>query len=238
MSSQKQIDANRENSQNSTGPTSSEGLKRSSLNSTVHGFTGQTLVLSAAEKAPYEAFVEQMRAEFRPCTAESRELLQNYTDLRWSIQQITIQQNNILAIMNVITQHHIETDDLAGLDPALEPHTRRLKTLGTYEQRRRRAAKETLALFNEVEQQHHTVQQEQLRKAAEAHEAFKKLGQAWDPKEFGFVCSLPEIEQFLATQQNKELLEMICQEAAKAPASNPGASNPRASEPRASEPRA
>ena len=85
MSTQKQIDANRENSQKSTGPTSSDGLKRSSLNSTVHGFTGQTLVLSEAEKAPYEAFVQQMKVEFRPCTAESRELLQNYTDLRWSI---------------------------------------------------------------------------------------------------------------------------------------------------------
>jgi hypothetical protein len=96
MSTQKQIDANRENSQKSTGSTSTDGLKRSSLNSTVHGFTGQTLVLSDAEKVPYEAFVQQMRVEFRPCAAESRELLQNYTDLRWSIQQITVQQNSIL----------------------------------------------------------------------------------------------------------------------------------------------
>jgi hypothetical protein len=213
MSTAKQIEANRENAQKSTGPSSSDGLKRSSLNSTVHGFTGQTLVLSAAEKAPYEAFVDQIRAEFRPSTAESRELLQNYTDLRWSIQQITVQQNNILAIMNVIVEHHIASDDLAGLDAALEPHTRRLKTLGTYEQRRRRAAKETLALFNERELKHQTVQQEQLQKAAEAHQAFQKLHQTWDPKEFGFVCSLPEIEQFLATQQNQELLEMIRQDA-------------------------
>jgi hypothetical protein len=182
MSTQKQIDANRENSQKSTGPTSSDGLKRSSLNSTVHGFTGQTLVLSEAEKAPYEAFVQQMKVEFRPCTAESRELLQNYTDLRWSIQQITVQQNTILAIMNAITQHHIETDDLAGLDAALEPHTRRLKTLGTYEQRRRRAAKETLAEFNKVEQEHHDAQQEHLQAAADTHQAFQKLGQSWDPK--------------------------------------------------------
>ncbi len=218
MATPQQIAANQENAQKSTGPTSSDGLKRSSLNSTVHGFTGQTLVLSAAERAPYEAFVQQMQAEFSPSTAESRELLQNYTDLRWSIQQITVQQNNILALMNVIVEHHIESDDLAGLDAALEPHTRRLKTLGTYEQRRRRAAKETLALFNEVELQHKTVQQEQLQKAAEAHQAFQKLGQIWDPKEFGFVCSLPEIEQFLSKQQNQELLEMIRQEAHKSAA--------------------
>jgi hypothetical protein len=196
MSTQKQIDANRENSQKSTGATSDTGKQRSALNSTVHGFTGQTLVLSDAEKAPYEAFVQQMKVEFNPCTAESRELLQNYTDLRWSIQQITVQQNTILAIMNAITQHHIDTDDLAGLDAALEPHTRRLKTLGTYEQRRRRAAKETLAEFNKVEQEHYEAQQEHLQAAAETHQAFQKLGQTWDPKEFGFFrkYSAPEVQ--------------------------------------------
>ena len=215
MSTQKQIDANRENSQKSTGPTSSDGLKRSSLNSTVHGFTGQTLVLSDAEKAPYEAFVQQMRQEFNPCTAESRELLQNYTDLRWSIQQITVQQNTILAIMNAITQHHIDTDDIAGMDAALEPHTRRLKTLGTYEQRRRRAAKETLAEFNKVEQEHHDAQQEHLQTAAETHQAFQKLGQTWDPKEFGFVCSLAQIEDFINKKDNEIFLAMLRQEAAK-----------------------
>jgi cell fate (sporulation/competence/biofilm development) regulator YlbF (YheA/YmcA/DUF963 family) len=100
------------------------------------------------------------------------------------IQQITVQQNSILAIMNVITQHHIDTDDLAGMDAALEPHTRRLKTLGAYEQRRRRAAKETLAEFNKVEQEHHDAQQEHLQAAAETHQAFQKLGQTWDPKDW------------------------------------------------------
>jgi hypothetical protein len=130
------------------------------------------------------------------------------------IQQITVQQNNILAIMNVITQHHIDTDDLAGLDAALEPHTRRLKTLGTYEQRRRRAAKETLAEFNKVEQEHHDAQQEHLQQAADAHQAFQKLGQTWDPKEFGFVCSLQQIEDFIAKKDNEIFLNMLRQEAA------------------------
>ena len=150
-----------------------------------------------------------MRQEFRPCTAESRELLQNYTDLRWSIQQ-----NTILAIINAITQHHIDTDDLAGMDAALEPHTRRLKTLGTYEQRRRRAAKETLAEFNKVEQEHHDAQQEHLQQAADTHQAFQKLGQTWDPKEFGFVCSLAQIEDFINKKDNEIFLAMLRQEAA------------------------
>jgi hypothetical protein len=54
------------------------------------------------------------------------------------IQQITVQQNSILAIMNAITQHHLDTGDLADSTLLSNPSTRRLKTLGTYEQRRRR----------------------------------------------------------------------------------------------------
>jgi hypothetical protein len=77
MATPQQIAANRENSQKSTGPTSTEGQKRSSLNSTVHGFTGQKLVLSAAEQAPYEIFCKALEAEFRPSATEFRELLQN-----------------------------------------------------------------------------------------------------------------------------------------------------------------
>ena len=206
MSSTQQIEANRENSQLSTGPTSPEGKQRSSLNATVHGFTGLTLVLSASEKEPYEAFVKAIRAEFRPNSAEARDLLQNYTDLRWSIQQICVQQNSILSIMNAITAQFIESGDMEGMNAALEPHTRRLKTLATYEQRRRRTAKETLEQFNQIEKEHHEVRQEQLETAAEAYLAFKKLGQSWDPKEFGFVCSLREVENFL---QGKSLGNML-----------------------------
>ncbi len=61
MSSQKQIDANRQNAQNSHGPTTPEGQKRSSLNSIKHGWTGQTLVLS-----PRAAIVA--RTQSRPRT--------------------------------------------------------------------------------------------------------------------------------------------------------------------------
>jgi hypothetical protein len=100
----------------------------------------------------------------------------------------------------------MESGDIAGMDAALEPHTRRLKTLGTYEQRRRRTAKETLEQFNQIEREFHEAKQEQLETAAEAYLAYKKLGQSWDPQQFGFVCSLRDIENFL---QGKSLGNML-----------------------------
>jgi hypothetical protein len=75
----------------------------------------------------------------------------------------------------------VDSGDLAAMGAALEPHTRRLKTLGLYEQRRRRAAKETLVYFNEVELQHHTAQQEQLQ-SCRRPPGFQKISQTWDPR--------------------------------------------------------
>jgi hypothetical protein len=53
--------------------------------------------------------------------------------------------------------------------------------------------------------------------AAETHQAFQKLGQTWDPREFGFVCSLPQFQQFIAKKDNETFLAMLGQEAATAP---------------------
>ena len=197
MSTQKQTAANRLNAQSSTGPTTEAGLNRSSRNSTVHGFTGQTVVVSPAEKPAYEAFVAAMLAEHNPETLESTELLYNYIDLRWSIQQITIQQNNILAIQNIITAQHLETGDFAAMDAALEAGTRRLKTLGIYEQRRRKAVKDTFEQFEALERQHQERVEEQLEQASDIYLSHKITGKSWDPKEFGFDCSLADIEDYL-----------------------------------------
>jgi hypothetical protein len=119
------------------------------------------------------------------------------------IQQITVQQNTILAIMNAFTQHHIETDDLAGMDAALEPHTRRLKTLGTYEQRRRRDPPSLPKTRPNLGSQALAVEQASILRCRQPIE------------EFGFVCSLAQIEQFIAKKDNEIFLDMLRQEAAK-----------------------
>ena len=154
MTSTEQIDANRENAQSSTGPTSEAGKQRSSLNSTVHGFTGRNLVfLSETERAKYEVFVKNLQTEFHPNTAESSELLQQYIDLRWSLQQITIELNHMFDIITATREQFMESRDFAGMNLAIVPWEKRIKTFGTYEQRRRRAAKETLEQFHKVEQE-------------------------------------------------------------------------------------
>jgi hypothetical protein len=212
MSTPQQQKANQQNARHSTGPITEAGKLKSSLNATKHGFTGKELLLTPAEQKPYEEFSSSMHREIRASNSETRELLQHYINLRWSLNQILVHQTNVLSIIDQITSQFVESGDITALAKAVEPQYRQLRTLGTYEQRRRKAAQETLGRFHQLEKEHRA----SLEKAAAAHEAMKKLNQSWNPVEFGFVHAPKEIEAFLTVRENLELLAELRKEAATA----------------------
>src|SRR5271168_1963507 len=112
---QTRTEINRQNAQASTGPKTEEGKQRSSLNATRHGFTGQTLVLSPEEKDAYETHCIAYMEQYQPATHEETELIQQYADLSWSLHQISVQQINILSIMNAVTARFMKEGDIDGL---------------------------------------------------------------------------------------------------------------------------
>jgi hypothetical protein len=140
MATPQQIEANRKNSQNSTGATSQAGKERSSLNATKHGFTGQNLVLSDAEKEAYEFHVLAYMDEYAPKTQLESNLVQQFADLNWSLHQIAVQQHNLMSLINAMTEKLMKEGDLEALSKALAQPYRTLNTLGIYESRKRRAA--------------------------------------------------------------------------------------------------
>jgi hypothetical protein len=209
MATPQQQKANQENAQKSTGPITEAGKLKSSLNSTKHGFTGKELFLTPAEQKPYEDFSAAMHREIRASNSETRELLQHYINLRWSLNQILVHQNNVLSIIDQITSQLLATGDITGLAKAVEPQYRQLRTLGTYEQRRRKAAQATLDRFHQLEKEHRA----SMEKAAATHEAMQKLNQTWNPADFGFVHALQEIEAFLEARDNAALLAELRKDA-------------------------
>jgi hypothetical protein len=200
MSTPQQQKANQQNAQHSTGPVTPEGKLKSSLNSTKHGFTGKELFLTPAEQKPYEEFSAAMHREIRASNSETRELLQHYINLRWSLNQILVHQNNVLSIIDQITSQFLSTGDITGLAKAAEPHYRQLRTLGTYEQRRRKAAQDTLDRFQQLEKEHRA----KLEQAVATHQAMKKLNQIWNPAEFGFDCSVEELDRIIRVRELAE----------------------------------
>src|SRR5580658_5089473 len=56
MLSEKQLAANRANSQLSTGPKTEEGKQKSSLNARRHNLTGQVTAMTPEDRAAHDAF--------------------------------------------------------------------------------------------------------------------------------------------------------------------------------------
>jgi hypothetical protein len=205
MSTNAQIEANRTNAQSSTGPTSPEGLKRSSQNATRHGFTGQQVVLSCPEeKAAYDDHCISLIELYQPKTHEETDLIQQYADQRWTLHQISIQQMNVMTMLGAANQKLTATGaDFETINTATAPFYKQLNTLGIYEQRRARAAKETLARFEELK----TAREKALAEAAAASKLMKSQNKPFDPAEFGFVHSSAEIESYIATQSARATLK-------------------------------
>jgi hypothetical protein len=200
MSSAAKAEISRQNSQASTGPKTEEGKQRSSLNATRHGFTGQTLILSPEEKEAYENHCIAYLEQYSPATHEETDLVQQYADLLWSLHQISVQQINVLSIIDAITVQLMAAGDLDALTAATAPHFKTLNTLAIYEQRRRRAAEATIARFTALAQAGREAREKDLTEAVRYYQANKAQDQPWNPADSGFVCSLAEIEKHLARQ--------------------------------------
>ncbi len=199
MPTRPQIDANRKNSRQSTGPVTDDGKKRSSLNATRHGFTGQSLILTSDEQEAYEQHVQGYLANYNPAGQEETDLLHQYADLRWSLHQISIQQQNLLALMNAASRHLVDTDDLPAATVTLAPFTKSLNTLSLYEQRRRRAADETHARLRNLIFQRTKSEENAIAKASDFSDMCIAQKKTFDPAEFGFVCSLKQVRDFERT---------------------------------------
>src|SRR5665213_2999896 len=210
MSTQAQIDANRKNAQHSQGATTEEGRKKSSLNAIVHGFTGQKVFVTAEQKIAYEAHCAHYQKQYRPKTHEETDLMQQYADQQWTLQQISVQEMNVITLMNAVTEQHIEAgSDVDTLNKATAVYFQQLKTISIYESRRRRAATATLARFQELVE----AREAALKEAALVSIVLKTQNKPFNLEEFGFVCSNQEIEDYrnrqAAHQEVKEFIKGV-----------------------------
>ena len=196
MSSQRQIDANRENAKNSHGPTTPEGKQRSSRNSTKHGFTGQSLILSPEQNDLYKPFVQGYYDHYAPLDVVTSQLTQQLADAHWSIQQIFVQQTNLMTLINAATDQLSEAGDPIAALTTLGPLTKTLQTYTTYENRRRRAADAIETKLTTLLQEHADRLKTEIPQAAKLAKLHISQGKSFDPADFGFFrkYSTPEVQ--------------------------------------------
>src|SRR4051812_34190007 len=89
MTSFRQSQANRQNAQKSTGPTTAEGKEKSRCNAVRHGLTAETVIAQLEDAEDYKAFEAAIIADYDAQSAVERELVLRLASLLWRVRRAT-----------------------------------------------------------------------------------------------------------------------------------------------------
>src|SRR5262249_51863771 len=89
MSSLKQVQANRLNALQSTGPKTSQGKERSRCNAIRHGLSAETVIVGFEDAHDYEAFEATVIADYDAQSAVERELVLRLASVLWRLRRAT-----------------------------------------------------------------------------------------------------------------------------------------------------
>ncbi len=206
-----QFAANRANAQKSTGPTSTEGKARSSMNAVKTGLTGQTVLLPTDDAIAYQAHLDRHFHRYSPVDDQEHTLVQFIADSEWRLLRIAPLEASIYAI------GRLENPDLFPdeKDPVAREalirgklfllYRRELNNLALQERRLRNQQTTDLAkldaLQKERKEKEKTAATERRRSMNQACMALRNARAndlAFNPADFGFEFSIEEIDHFNA----------------------------------------
>jgi hypothetical protein len=96
MTTEKQILANQQNANHSTGPRSEAGKRRSRRNAIRHGLTAETVIDTLEDSADYRAFERAIRSDYSPQTAIESQLVSRLASLLWRLRRAVIIESGLL----------------------------------------------------------------------------------------------------------------------------------------------
>jgi hypothetical protein len=201
MSTTAQIAANQKNAQLSTGPTSTDGKAKSSLNAVKTGLTGRTVLLPGDDAAAYETHVSGFFARLQPIGDEERNLVQSLADTDWRLLRIPALEYAIYALGRI---------ELADVFPNELPEVRsqlieakifltcqrQLNNLSVQEGRLRRQREKDDAALRKLQETRARQHKALLTKAAQQYieAVHEQRHELWEPDQNGFEFSIAEVE--------------------------------------------
>jgi hypothetical protein len=173
----RQTEANRNNAVHSTGPVTTEGKRRASLNALRHGLTGQTVVLPTDDLAAYQRSCAEFHAELKPKGLLETKLVQAIADTYWRLDRIRAMENNLFALA-IEEQEPLSSDPLisSALSQAksLDERSDLFTRLSLYEQRLNGTLEKSLAQLKQLQNE----RAEAETRALEAAEKIRNLKEA------------------------------------------------------------
>ncbi len=99
MTSERQIEANRQNAQFSTGPKTPEGKAESNRNATTHGLTVRKRLISGESQEEFENLRTAIHKDFSPQGALQTELVDEIVDKLWRLRRVPAFEAALIALM-------------------------------------------------------------------------------------------------------------------------------------------
>ena len=209
MISDLQLIANRENAQHSTGPRTPEGKKRSSLNATRHGLSGQVVVMPYEDLQAYNAFVERYIQGLTPKTEPEKQLAFDMANTTWKLNHASSIENGIYAMghHDFADRNNVDDPEVhAGLTAATTylENSRQLENLSRQENRLRRGLNQSTKLYQDMQDRRRAQEKEEMGQAIRIAKTHKMQNLLYDPAVDGFVLSNAQIDQRITREQHCE----------------------------------
>jgi hypothetical protein len=203
--SEAQLNANRQNAANSTGPRTDIGKARTRLNGLRHGLTGQTVVMPYEDRKAYEAFVSQTIASLEPANDSERALAQLIADDSWRLNRARAIEENIFALDLATspsqTSDDQETDQALNQAQTYLDHAREIQLLTVYAGRIARTIAKNKAELKALQTERKQTRDKAFEEAILLTNLAKSKGETYnpatDPTNNGFGFSASEIARII-----------------------------------------
>jgi hypothetical protein len=176
-----QIESNRRNAQQSTGPRTEIGKKTSSLNALRHGLTSRIVVLPSEDLAAYKSFSGEFLTNLAPETFAERQCAQTIIDTQWRLNRVRSIEEGMLALGHYgkegqIDPGHPEIHAALTAAAVFREHSQAFVNLSTHEQRLYRILTAASKSLEDMKAQRIAARQAALDAAREQHNLNKMLG--------------------------------------------------------------
>src|SRR5215472_6530637 len=98
MTSYRQIEANRRNALNSTGPRTEAGKGSSRRNAVRHGLTAETVIGTMEVAEDYRSFEEAITADYDAQSVVERELVLRLASVLWRLRRATTMETGLFEL--------------------------------------------------------------------------------------------------------------------------------------------
>jgi len=198
-----QLEANRRNAQQSTGPRTEAGKRTSSLNALRHGLTSRIVVLPTEDLTAYKTFSEEFLADLAPETFSERQCAQTIIDTQWRLNRVRTIEDGMLGLGHFgpetqIDPGHPEIHAALTAAAVYRGHSQAFVNLSMHEQRLHRILRDATKSLEEMKTKRIAARQTALDAAVAQHKLNKMQGLAdlpnSDASVAGFVFKAEEIE--------------------------------------------